>query len=113
MPLKFRLSGLAETFVDEIRCPRCGHDGGEGGDQGFQTDLTRVTFDGIIVVIRCDCCGHVFLPDGQKHGIIDSQRLREAVEKDSTNTGQPVFSDMKAVRLEVERLNAEKGEKIH
>ena len=113
MPLKFRLRGLAETFVDEITCPCCGHDGGDEGDQGFQTELTRVTFDGIIVVIQCEICSHVFVPDGQKLGVIDSRKLRDAVEKDSSNTGQPVFLGRGEVALEVERLNAERSQKIH
>ena len=113
MPLKFRLRGLAETFVDNISCPHCGHDGGEHGDNGFLTELTRVTFAGIIVVIQCENCSQVFIPEGQKLGIINSQRLRTAVEKDSDNTGQPALPDMKSVQLEVERLNAERGSKIH
>ena len=113
MPLKFRLKGLAETFVDELHCPRCGHDGGEEGDKGFLTELTRVTFAGIIVVIQCELCKHVFVPRGQKLGVINSSKLRSAVEKDSRTTGQPVLSGLDAVKLEVERLNAELGEKIH
>ena len=113
MPLKFRLRGLAETFVEDISCPACGHDGGESGDQGFLTEHTRVTFDGIIVVIQCEICEHVFVPDGQKLGVINSGRLRSAVEKDSNNTGQPVYGGMNAVRLEVERINAERDSKIH
>ena len=113
MPLKFRLRGLAETFVEEIRCPCCGHDGGDEGDHGFRTEFTRVTFDGIIVVIQCEPCGNVFVPNGQKLGVINSSKLRSAVEKDSGNTGQPVFYGLDQVRLEVERLNAERGSKIH
>ena len=113
MPLKFRLRGLAETFVDDICCPICGHDGGDEGDQGFLTEHTRVTFSGIVVVIECEGCDHVFVPEGQKRGIINSERLRSAVETDSVNTGQPVLSGVQAVRLEVERLNAERVSKIH
>lgn len=112
MPLKFRLKGLAETFVDAIRCPCCGHDGGDEGDQGFRTELTRVTYDGIIVVIQCAICGNVFVPDGQRHGVINSEKLRTAVEKDSKTTGQPIFPTREAVRLEVERLNAERTQKV-
>ncbi|MFN8391069.1 MAG: hypothetical protein U0136_12335 [Bdellovibrionota bacterium] len=112
MPLKFRLKGLAETFVDAIRCPCCGHDGGDEGDQGFKTELTRVTYDGIIVVIQCCICGVVFVPDGQRHGVINSEKLRLAVEKDSVTTGQPVLATRQAVKLEVERLNAERGNKV-
>ncbi len=112
MPLKFRLKGLAETFVDHIRCPGCGHDGGDDGDQGFQTELTRVTYDGIIVVIQCSVCGSVFVPDGQRHGVINSEKLRLAVERDSVTTGMPILPNRESVRLEVERMNAEKGNKV-
>lgn len=113
MPLKFRLKGLAETFIDNLRCPKCGHDGGEDGEQGFQTDLTRVTLDGIIVVISCSVCSQVFVPDGQRLGVINHGRLRAAVEKDSITTGQPVLSSITEVRLEVERINAERKTGVH
>lgn len=112
MPLKFRLKGLAETFVDKITCPGCGHDGGEDGDQGFHTELTRVTFDGIVVVIQCSICSAVFVPNGQRNGVINAQKLRTAVERDSVSTGQPILSSRQAVILEVERLNAERHNKV-
>ncbi len=112
MPLKFRLKGLAETFVDNIRCPGCGHDGGDDGDQGFKTELTRVTYDGIIVVIQCAVCNTVFVPDGQRSGVINSEKLRLAVEKDSVTTGQPILPNRESVKLEVERLNAERTQKV-
>ena len=113
MPLKFRLKGLAETFVDGIRCPECGHDGGDEGDQGFETDLTRVTYSGIIVVVQCGVCNNVFVPDDQRHGVIDSQKLRDAVERDSLSTGQPIYESKDAVTLEVEKLNAARISKVH
>jgi hypothetical protein len=109
MPLKFRLKGLAETFVDALRCPSCKHDGGDTGDDGFRTDLSRVTYDGIVVVIQCDHCSHIFVPDGQRFGILNSQKLRRAVEKDSQQSGDPVLQNAKAVRLEVERMNAQRS----
>ncbi len=112
MPLKFHLKGLAETFVDHISCPSCGHDGGEEGDQGFYTDLTRVTYDGIIVVIQCAVCGDIFVPDGQRLGVINSQRLRTAVERDSVTTGQPVFTNRESVKLDVEKLNASRKDEM-
>ena len=49
MALKFRLKGLAETFVDSITCPCCGVVGVD--DQNFTTELTKVTYQGIIVVV--------------------------------------------------------------
>ncbi len=113
MPLKFRLKGLAETFVDNIECPRCGHDGGDEGDEKFRTDLSRVTYDGIIVVINCEVCGHLFVPDGQRLGILDRGKLRVAVERDSAQTGQPICPSMESVKLDVERQNAEKRNGVH
>ena len=113
MSLKFRLKGLAETFVENLNCPCCGHDGGEQGDHGFSTDHTRVTYQGIIVVIECIMCAHVFVPNKQKHGIINSNRLREAVDKDSINTGQPILMNKSEVSLEVEKMNAERSLSVH
>jgi hypothetical protein len=113
MSLKFRLKGLAETFIDKISCPECGHDGGEDGDKGFYTELTRVTYDGIIVVVRCGICGNIFVPDGQKLGVINPQKLRTAVEKDSETTGLPIFPSIASVRLDVERLNAARNHCLH
>jgi hypothetical protein len=109
MGLKFRLKGLAETFLDRITCPHCGHDGGKDGDQGFRTDQTRVTYDGIVVVIECEMCGEVFVPEGQRFGIINSQKLRSAVDQDSEKTGQPILTTFKDVKLDIERLKAEKS----
>ena len=112
MAIKFRLKGLAETFVERFCCPSCGHDGGEEGDEGFLTDLTRVTFDGIVVVVQCQVCGHIFVPEQQRFGVINSAKLRLAVEKDSVNTGQPVYPSRQSVQLEVERMNAERHSKV-
>lgn len=113
MPLKFRLKGLAETFVDSIRCPTCGHNGGEEGDEGFRTDHTRVTFDGIVVVIECAHCETVFVPREQRMGIVDSGKLRIAVVRDSEKSGLPVLSSVGEVRLDVERLMASRSESVH
>ncbi len=113
MPLKFRLKGLAETFVDKIRCPKCGHDGGDEGDDGFSTDHTRVTFDGIVVVIECQHCTTIFVPREQRMGIVDFDKLRIAVEKDSAKSGLPVLEKATDVHLDVERLNALKNADVH
>lgn len=114
MPLKFRLKGLAETFIEDVRCPCCGQsDEAEEDAESFLTDLTRVTFDGIIVVMQCIMCSNVFVPAGQKLGVINSQRLRSAVEKDSQNTGLPLYPSLESVKLEVERLNASRRTDVH
>lgn len=112
MSLKFRLKGLAETFVEKIKCCKCGHDGGEEGDRGFNTQLTRVTYEGIVVVIECEHCGQIFVPDGQRKGIINSKRLEIAVRHDSQSTGQPVLTSLKDVKLDVEKLNAIKNNEL-
>ena len=113
MPLKFRLKGLAETFVDRICCPSCGHDGGEEGDQGFRTELTKVTYDGIIVVVQCSVCDTIFVPDGQRLGVINPSKLRHEVERDSNSTGQPVLPTKGDVVLDVEKLNALRNDEMH
>jgi len=113
VPLKFRLKGLAETFVDAVVCPCCKNDGGESGDEGFATDLSRVTFDGIIAVIECTLCDTIFVPDSQRLGILDQGKLRQAVEHDSTQSGEPLYQDLEAVRLDVERLNALREGQLH
>jgi phosphate/sulfate permease len=41
MGLKFRLKGLAETFIDKLKCPGCGNNGGEEGDNGFGKAFTE------------------------------------------------------------------------
>jgi len=108
MALKFRLKGLAETFVDNVCCPGCGYDGGPNGEKGFATERTKVTYDGIVVVLECEQCETIFVPYEQRHGIINVWALREAVEKDCNKNGQPLFPSRKAVELDVEKLNASK-----
>lgn len=104
MALKFRLRGLAETFVDAIACPCCGTTGTD--DQNFSTEYTKVTYEGIIIVVQCRACNEIFVPTAQRLGVLDSGALRVAVEKDSVDSGEAVMSGMQAVRLNAERLNA-------
>ena len=104
MALKFRLKGLAETFIDEIYCPACGVCGAD--DQHFTTELTKVTFEGIIVVVQCRACGEIFVPRTQRLGVLNPIALRAAVEKDSIETGEPVMANFEDVRLNAEKLNA-------
>ncbi len=104
MSLKFRLKGLAETFIDELTCPCCGVSGAD--DQYFATELTRVTFDGIIVVVQCKSCGEIFVPKTQRLGVLNPPALQAAVIKDSQGTGEPVMPNFEAVRLNAEKLNA-------
>jgi len=112
MALKFRLRGLAETFIEHLRCPKCGHDGGPEGDQGFLTEYTRVTYDGIVVVIECEACGEIFVPTNQKFGIINYQKLRNAVDKDGIKTGLPILASVSDVKHDVEKLNAERNDEV-
>jgi len=104
MSLKFRLKGLAETFLDEIICPECGFHSTD--DQNFSTELTRVTFEGIVIVLQCKNCGEIFVPKMQRLGIINSSALQKAVEKDSIETGEPILASLKSVQLNTEKLNA-------
>lgn len=104
MALKFRLKGLAETFVDSITCPGCGVTGVD--DQNFTTELTKVTYQGIIVVVQCRSCKEIFVPETQRLGILDNLALRGAVEKDSVDSGEAILTGINAVRLSAEKLNA-------
>lgn len=111
MALKFRLKGLAETFIEEFHCPECGLN---GTDQSlFSTEFSRVTFDGIVIVAECAACGEVFVPNDQKLGIIDPKALRYAVEKDACETGEVILTTIDSVMLCVEHLNAVKRGEVH
>ena len=111
MALKFRLRGLAETFIDEITCPSCGNVGKD--DENFETEHTKVTYDGIIVVVECRNCAEIFVPNTQRLGVINPDALRKAVEQDSYDSGEPLVQDIHSVRLAVEKLNAERKGELH
>ena len=111
MALKFRLRGLAETFIDTIECPTCGVAGND--DENFSTEFSKVTLDGIVVVVQCKCCNEIFVPSAQRLGIISIEKLKEAVSKDSEETGEPVIPNLSTVRLSVEKLNAQRKGDIH
>jgi hypothetical protein len=111
MALKFRLRGLAETFLDEITCTCCGSRGND--EDFFSTELTRVTFEGIIVVVQCRACGEIFVPKTQRLGIINPGQLKEAVEQDCKDSGEPLFESYVAVRLNAEKLNALRKGAMH
>jgi hypothetical protein len=111
MALKFRLKGLAETFIDEIECPNCGNCGSD--DTNFSTELTKVTFDGIIVVTQCRSCAEIFVPEVQKMGVINPDALKNAVKQDHLDTGEPLLSHIMEVKLNAERLNALRKGYLH
>lgn len=111
MALKFRLRGLAETFIDTIQCPVCGACSND--DENFSTELSRVTFDGIVVVVQCKACSEIFVPSAQRLGVINPEKLRDAVQKDSVETGEPILQNLYAVKLSVEKLNAQRRDDIH
>jgi hypothetical protein len=111
MALKFRLKGLAETFIEEIVCPCCHTSGND--DTQFATELTKVTFEGIIVVVQCRSCGEIFVPDTQRLGVLNPGELQTAVRKDSLDTGQPIMASFTAVKLNAERLNAQRKGELH
>ncbi len=111
MALKFRLKGLAETFVEQIVCSECGMSGND--DEHFSTELTKVTYDGIIVVAQCRHCGEIFVPGTQRLGVLNPSQLREAVMKDSRDTGEPIFPSLTSVRLNAEKLNALRKGDLH
>ena len=65
-----------------------------------------MTLDGIVAVIECLLCGNIFVPEGQKLGVINNGRLRDAVENDSKVTGLPILEGLQEVSLDIEKLNA-------
>lgn len=111
MALKFRLRGLAETFIDTIRCPQCGNCGSD--DERFTTELTKVTFEGIIVVLQCKCCSEIFVPNTQRLGVLNPSELRKAVERDSQEHGEALMPNLASVRLNAEKLNAARKGALH
>ncbi len=111
MALKFRLKGLAETFIDSIMCPGCGATGND--DQHFVTELTKVTYEGIVVVAQCRSCGEIFVPQTQRLGVLDPEKLKDAVDQDTVDTGEPLLPGFHAVKLSAERLNALRKGELH
>jgi len=111
MALKFRLKGLAETFIDYIECPHCHIC--ESDDQSFSTEFTRVTLEGIIVIVQCRKCAEIFVPSSQRLGVLDPKQLRKAVELDSVETGEPLLTNLEAVSLHAERMNAIRRGAMH
>jgi hypothetical protein len=111
MALKFRVKGLAETFVDRISCPGCGVAGTD--DQYFATEFTKVTLEGIIVVAQCKMCNEIFVPGSQRLGVLDYSALCAAVEKDSVESGEAILTGISAVRLNAEKLNAQRKNAMH
>ena len=111
MALRFRLRGLAETFIDQIQCPGCGLAGGD--DSEFSTERTRVSLEGIVVVLQCRQCSEVFVPQNQRLGVIDQTKLKVAVQQDSRDTGEPLFETFAAVKLNAEKQNALRKGELH
>lgn len=102
---------MAETFLDSITCPHCGISCVD--DQHFATDYTKVTLEGIIVVVQCKACSEIFVPTAQRLGVVNYSALVVAVEKDSVDTGNPILTGLDAVRLSAEKLNAERKGSLH
>jgi hypothetical protein len=111
MAIKFRLRGLAETFIERIHCPGCGLKSTD--DTEFSTELTRVSLQGIIVVLQCRQCSEIFVPQNQRLGIVDQTELRLAVERDARDTGEPLFATFDSVLVNAERLNAQRKGDLH
>ena len=111
MALKFRVKGLAETFLEGIVCPCCGVAGPD--DQYFATEFTKVTLEGIIVVVQCKMCREIFVPTSQRLGVLDYSALCAAVEKDSIESGEAILTGIAAVRLNAEKMNAQRKGAMH
>jgi predicted metal-binding protein len=85
-----------------------GHD-----DSQFSTELTKVTFDGIVAVLQCRSCREIFVPETQRLGIVDCERLREAVQQDVQDGDNLDERSLVGIRLIVERMNAERRGGVH
>lgn len=110
MALRFRLKGLAETVVDTITCPCCKTEGQD--DEMFTTTMTKVTFQGIVVVLSCRVCGEIFVPESQRLGIINPKALSEAIHQDIKEIGEEHLRSLGSVRLETERVNAHRRNSV-
>lgn len=111
MGMRFRLRGLAETFIERVTCPQCGCSGQD--DSSFATDNTKVTLEGIVVIAQCKECGEIFVPDSQRRGILNPSALRNAVEQDSDQSGEPLLDGAPQVALVAQRLNALRKGELH
>jgi hypothetical protein len=108
--LRFKLKNLAETVIEELKCPGCGLIAND--EQLFSTDLTRLTKDGIIVMAECRCCGEVFIPTGQRTGIMDVINFREVINREYSDESFPAPS-RNSMELEAEKLNAIRRYGLH
>lgn len=111
MGMRFRLRGLAETFIDSVTCPKCGCSGQD--DDSFSTGNTKVTLEGIVVIAECKECGEIFVPGSQRRGVINPGALRDAVERDSVQSGEPLLSGSSEVSFVAQKLNALRRGDLH
>ncbi len=111
MALRFKLRRVAETYIENIECPNCGWSSDD--IEGFTTELTRVTFEGIVVVCRCAKCGEIFLPCNQRIGVISFKRLKEIILRDARIRGVAIYRNIRDVMSYVEFLNASRRGEIH
>ena len=111
MALKFRLKGLAETFIDFLNCPCCGYSSDIEDD--FATDLTKITPEGIIVVAECRFCGEIFVPEAQQLGVLNPRLLSIAIENEKKINNSNILDGFKAVQFNAEQLNAVKKDLLH
>ena len=110
MALRFKLKNIAETVIEELKCPGCGLIAND--EKLFSTDMTRLTVDGIVVCAECRCCGEVFIPIGQRTGIMDVRNFREVIKSEYGHTKRPAPS-RQSMEMEAEKLNAIKRYGLH
>lgn len=111
MALKFRLRGLAETFIDELTCPNCRYCSDSEND--FKTDDTKITESGIIIVAECNFCGEIFVPENQKVGVINPKLLSSALVTESVVKKLPPLKSFNDVKLKIEQMNAVRRGDLH
>ena len=105
---------VKETFENGVRkidCPCCGANGID--DSNFSTEHTKVTYQGIVIVLECKHCDEIFVPQNQRLGIVDSGQLKMAVSYDSEQSGEPLYENIDSVLMNAEKLNAFRKGEVH
>lgn len=109
MTVTIKVKGLGKTEVYELFCPNCEV---SEDDPDVLNDLLsikngHVTFEGIIVTVKCPFCEFNYIPD-QKREIFDRNKLSLEVIRDFKNKNSISKWDRDAVQAELDLLNCKR-----